>query len=101
LRCPFTPPGREADGFRDLRERDPRSRIPFCAGTLCVREGSRPGGVVAMSIHPTRPRSGRLQGSARTGSALADSVLRQGLCAGKILGYTPAFSNEPEQPGTG
>jgi hypothetical protein len=24
-------PGREADGFRDLRERNPRSRIPFCA----------------------------------------------------------------------
>jgi hypothetical protein len=27
-----TAPGREADGFRDLRERNPRSRIPFCAG---------------------------------------------------------------------
>jgi len=26
-----TTPGREAAGFRDLRERNPHSRIPFCA----------------------------------------------------------------------
>jgi hypothetical protein len=25
-------PGREADGFRDLRVRNPRQRIPGCAG---------------------------------------------------------------------
>ena len=41
--------GREADAFRDLRDRDPHSRIPGLASA--------------------RPRSGRLQGSARSGSA--------------------------------
>jgi hypothetical protein len=30
-------PVREADGFRDLRERNPRSRIPFCAGQIVER----------------------------------------------------------------
>jgi hypothetical protein len=36
------PRGGETDAFRDLRERDPRSRIPLCAENQCPAGFSQP-----------------------------------------------------------
>jgi hypothetical protein len=50
-----TAPGREADGFRDLRERDPHSRIPFCAGQRGLDAGENVGYTAAFSTSRSSP----------------------------------------------